>query len=141
MIWLREIINDLATIKKPGQAINYVHTGKNEVLLDPRLIRNIVINILSNAIKFSDEGKLIEIKSNIGDNKTVLEFKDQGIGISKEDQQHLFERFFRGSNATNIQGTGLGLNIVARYVELMNGVIETESELNKGTAFKITIPC
>ncbi|HNG85398.1 MAG TPA: sensor histidine kinase, partial [Bacteroidia bacterium] len=52
-----------------------------------------------------------------------------------------FERFFRGSNATNIQGTGLGLNIVARYVELMNGVIETESELNKGTAFKITIPC
>jgi len=136
-----EIINDLATIKKPGQAINYVHTGKNEVLLDPRLIRNIVINILSNAIKFSDEGKLIEIKSNIGENTTVLEFKDQGIGISKEDQQHLFERFFRGSNATNIQGTGLGLNIVARYVELMNGVIETESELNKGTAFKITIPC
>lgn len=138
---ISEIINDLATIKKPGQAINYVHTGKNDVLLDPRLIRNIVINILSNAIKFSDEGKLIEIKTDIGENTTVLEFKDQGIGISKEDQQHLFERFFRGSNATNIQGTGLGLNIVARYVELMNGVIETESELNKGTSFKITIPC
>ena len=92
---ISEIINDLATIKKPGQAINYVHTGKNDVLLDPRLIRNIVINILSNAIKFSDEGKLIEIKTDIGENTTVLEFKDQGIGISKEDQQHLFERFQR----------------------------------------------
>jgi signal transduction histidine kinase len=60
---------------------------------------------------------------------------DAGIGISKEDKEHLFQRFFRGQNATNIQGTGLGLNIVAKFVELMNGSIHVETEINKGTTF------
>ena len=69
-----------------------------------------------------------------------LRIKDEGIGISREDQQHLFERFFRGHNATNIQGTGLGLNIVARYLDLLDGHIEPKSELNKGTEFIITLP-
>ena len=71
--------------------------------------------------------------------KLQISVKDAGIGISKEDQKHLYQRFFRGSNATNIPGTGLGLNIVARYVELLKGIIECESELEKGTEFKITI--
>jgi signal transduction histidine kinase len=66
--------------------------------------------------------------------------KDSGIGISKEDQKHLFERFFRGHNATHIQGTGLGLNIVTKYVELMNGSINFTSEENKGTTFLLTFP-
>jgi signal transduction histidine kinase len=65
---------------------------------------------------------------------------DQGIGISREDQKHLFERFFRGSNAGNIQGTGLGLNIVAGYVQLLGGTISCNSELNKGTTFTTVIP-
>jgi signal transduction histidine kinase len=59
------------------------------------------------------------------------------MGISEEDQKHLFERFFRGKNATNIQGTGLGLHIVYKYVELMNGRIEVQSELEKGSTFVI----
>lgn len=66
--------------------------------------------------------------------------KDSGIGISKENQKHLFERFFRGHNATHIQGTGLGLNIVTKYTELMNGSIDFESKENKGTTFTIIIP-
>ena len=65
---------------------------------------------------------------------------DNGIGISKEDQKHLFERFFRASNAENIQGTGLGLSIVSKYVEMLGGKIECESELNKGSVFKIKLP-
>jgi signal transduction histidine kinase len=69
-----------------------------------------------------------------------ISVKDEGIGISKEDQKHLFGRFFRGHNAVNIQGTGLGLNIVAKYVELMNGSIQVASEENKGTTFTITFP-
>ena len=69
-----------------------------------------------------------------------IEVQDEGMGISKDDQEHLFERFFRGHNATNIQGTGLGLNIVAKYVELMDGYIEMESELEKGTTFRIIFP-
>jgi signal transduction histidine kinase len=64
-----------------------------------------------------------------------MSIADTGIGISKEDKEHLFQRFFRGQNATNIQGTGLGLNIVAKFVELMNGSIHVETEINKGTTF------
>mgnify|MGYP002375080814 FL=1 len=67
-----------------------------------------------------------------------LSVRDQGIGISKEDQEHLFERFFRAKNATEIQGTGLGLHIVSKYVELLDGIIEFNSELGKGTEFIIT---
>jgi signal transduction histidine kinase len=69
-----------------------------------------------------------------------VKVSDTGIGISKEDQKHLFERFFRGHNATHIQGTGLGLNIVARYAELMNASLDFVTEENKGTTFTIIIP-
>jgi signal transduction histidine kinase len=70
--------------------------------------------------------------------KFVLSVQDKGIGIPKEDKEHLFKRFFRSSNVTNIQGTGLGLHIVNKYAELLNGVIECDSELGKGTKFIIT---
>ena len=66
--------------------------------------------------------------------------EDSGIGISEDDRQHLFERFFRAKNATNIQGTGLGLHIVGKYLELMNGSIEMKSVLNEGSVFTIHIP-
>ena len=69
--------------------------------------------------------------------RDLFEVKDNGMGISQEDQEHLFERFFRAKNATNIQGTGLGLHIVGKYVELMEGRIECKSELEKGTTFTI----
>jgi len=67
-----------------------------------------------------------------------LSVKDNGIGISREDQKHLMERFFRAANAGNIQGTGLGLHIISKYTELMNGRIECISELEQGTEFMIT---
>ncbi|MEI2748928.1 MAG: sensor histidine kinase [Ferruginibacter sp.] len=70
--------------------------------------------------------------------KLLLSVKDSGIGISMEDQEHLMERFFRGSNATNIQGTGLGLHIVSKYAELMNGTVICNSELEKGTTFTVS---
>jgi signal transduction histidine kinase len=69
-----------------------------------------------------------------------LQISDQGIGIPKSDQVHLFERFFRATNVTNIQGTGLGLHIVGRYVDLLNGTIQYSSELEKGSSFTITYP-
>ena len=68
----------------------------------------------------------------------MLSVKDQGIGISREDQQHLMERFFRGANAVNIKGTGLGLHIVSKYAELLNGTVKFKSELERGTEFIIT---
>jgi signal transduction histidine kinase len=71
--------------------------------------------------------------------RSFLSVSDTGIGISKEDQNHLFDRFFRGTNVTNIQGTGLGLHIVQRYAELMDGQISVESGLNEGTTFTVKI--
>jgi len=70
----------------------------------------------------------------------MIEIIDQGIGIPESEQKFLFERFFRASNVENIQGTGLGLNIVKRYVALLNGTIDFESRENKGTKFKIYLP-
>jgi signal transduction histidine kinase len=104
------------------------------------LFRNICLNLLSNAIKFSTEKGIISIKSVVHDNGMELTVEDNGIGIAEIDQQHLFERFFRAGNVTNIQGTGLGLHIVSKYIELMNGSIHYKSELEKGTTFTIQFP-
>jgi signal transduction histidine kinase len=73
-------------------------------------------------------------------NHYEIAISDEGIGIPKAEQKHLFERFFRASNAGNIQGTGLGLNIVKRYVELLHGEINFTSEEGKGTTFTLSFP-
>ena len=132
------ISNEISSIVKPGQEILYQHDGDSMVSLDPSLLRNVMINLLSNAIKFSPENSKIEVASKSTAGEIVITVKDNGIGISKEDKQHLFERFFRGANVTNIQGTGLGLHIVEKYVELMNGSIDFASKLEKGTSFTLT---
>jgi len=126
-------INEMTEILKPGQKVTYSHTGNNEVTLDEVLFKNILINLLSNAIKFSAENKPVFINTNVSDRKLIFSIKDEGMGISKKDQAHLCEIFFRAGNAVNIPGTGLGLHIVAKYVEMMNGTIEIKSELDKGT--------
>lgn len=137
----KDIIVELQPVAKEGQHIKYNHVGSiEEVYLDCKLLRNILINLLSNAIKFSPEKGEILLNSKIQKDCIEIEVIDCGIGIAKEDQIHLFERFFRAQNATNIQGTGLGLNIVSKYVELMCGEISFTSELNKGTTFSLKFP-
>lgn len=96
--------------------------------------------MLSNAIKYSDTGSLIRIQANCVDGELTLLVIDQGIGISADDQQRLFTQFFRAKNVGNISGTGLGLHIVARYIELMRGRISLQSELNQGTTITINLP-
>ena len=134
---VESLCNELQGIVKTGQQIQYTHQGNTMVTLDATLLKNVFINLISNAIKFSPENSLIKLSSDVG-NEIVLNISDSGIGISTVDQAHLFERFFRANNAVNIQGTGLGLHIVGKYVELMNGKIECHSELEKGTNFTIT---
>lgn len=131
------IINELQTIIKPGQQINYAHTGERSFFLDATMLKHIVMNLVSNAIKFSPENSSITVKTDNLKHTLTLSVRDEGIGITAEDQQHLFERFFRGENVTNIQGTGLGLHIVAKYAELMNGDIYCDSEIGNGTEFSI----
>lgn len=139
-IFILEVLSDLGTLCKPGQQLVAEHTGSDEVVMDKKLLRNILFNFVSNAIKFSPEGKNITVKTVVSETQAKISITDQGIGIPKADQEHLFERFFRGNNATHIQGTGLGLHIVAKYTELMKGRISYESEEQKGTTFTVTIP-
>jgi signal transduction histidine kinase len=96
-----------------------------------------MINLISNASKFSTENASIYVNSHVEGGKVFIDIRDEGLGIADEDKKHLFERFFRGKNVINIQGTGLGLHIVSKYVELMNGTIEVDSELEKGTKFNL----
>lgn len=134
---IKMIVNEIKNNLKNQQKLRYSHKGAQEVLLDPSLLKHILMNLISNASKFSPENSEIEIGTEMEDNYFKLFVKDQGIGISKEDQEHLMERFFRGANAGNIQGTGLGLHIVSKYAELMNGTLKCKSELGKGTEFSI----
>jgi len=138
--FIESLVSEMEPIAKEGQKISYHHTGSAMVSLDKRLLKNILLNLISNAIKFSPEGKEIEITSSRDKQGLHLTVKDSGIGISKDDQKHLFERFFRGHNAMAIQGTGLGLNIVSKYVDIMGGKIDYSSIENKGTTFRISFP-
>ena len=138
--FINSITNEMNVLLKPGQEIKYEHSGKNNTYTDSSLLKHVLINLVSNAIKFSPENANITIACKVDNENTTIKITDQGMGIPMADQIHLFERFFRATNATNIQGTGLGLHIVGRYIEILNGTISYESELEKGSTFKIVLP-
>lgn len=138
---IETLLQELQGITKKGQKIELSckHNGDCMVNLDKTLIRNILINLVSNAIKFSPEDSIIKIHAELQEKNLILTVKDEGIGIPISDQKHLFERFFRSSNAGEIQGTGLGLSIMAHYVSLLKGSIKFESKENQGTTFFVTL--
>lgn len=139
--FFQEILDELQGLLKSGQWI--VHTPlppDTAVFVDKKMLKNILYNLLSNAIKYSPAGKQIDFSVRVQAGKLHLLVKDYGIGIPEEEQQHLFSRFFRAHNVENIQGTGLGLNIVKRYLELMQGNVTFESKLGEGTTFLVEVP-
>ncbi|KOY87890.1 hypothetical protein AD998_18675 [bacterium 336/3] len=132
-ICFNEVTNEMQNIAQQGQKIIFSHTGDKIVVTDCSILKKVLINLLSNAIKFSPENSNIHIKSILDEQGLIIQVSDEGIGISEKDQKHLFERFFRAENAINIKGTGLGLHIVAKFVEMLHGDIFIDSELGKGT--------
>jgi len=137
--FIDDIIEEMKVIQKKGQQIICKYGGEENFTTDKRLLKNILINLFSNAIKFSGENKSIGIDiTNNGLLSVVL--KDEGVGIPEEDQRHLFTTFFRGKNVTNIEGTGLGLPIVKRYVDLLQGNVSLKSVLGEGTIVYLTLP-
>jgi signal transduction histidine kinase len=139
--FLKEVKEEVDAILKTGQQLNFDYkTNELTINTDSRILRNIFFNLISNASKYSETGKPINVKCNFEKGQFVFSISDEGIGIPKEDQKHMFESFFRASNAGNVQGTGLGLNIVKRYIELLGGSIAFKSEFGKGSTFIITIP-
>jgi PAS domain S-box-containing protein len=135
-----EIIEEMTGLLKEGQHIELRYEGPQLIESDKKMLRNMLINLISNAIKFSDANKPIDVDVAINGESATIQVKDQGIGIAREDSAHLFSSFFRGQNAQNIQGTGLGLHIVKRYLDLLGGKASIDSELGKGTTITISIP-
>lgn len=137
----KDMVEEMETISKQGQVIIRELSGDNFTInSDPNIIKNILYNLISNAIKYSGENKTILYRTEISDKELQIIVRDHGIGIPKQDQEQLFSRFFRAKNVTNIKGTGLGLNIVKKYLEMLNGSLTFESEENQETTFYITIP-
>ncbi|MBV6403785.1 MAG: Sensor protein FixL [Flavobacteriales bacterium] len=136
-----EVLEELRDLAKPGQEIRFDHAGsERRMKQDPRMIANVLRNLLTNAMKYSPEDRPIVLRTAIDGGTATVEVADRGIGIPEEDQPHMFERFFRAGNAVTIQGTGLGLNIVRRYLDLMGGTISFTSRLGEGTTFTISLP-
>ncbi|NSW51435.1 MAG: GAF domain-containing sensor histidine kinase [Anaerolineae bacterium] len=109
---------------------------------DREKIKQVILNFLSNAIKYNSRHGRIEVKAhNLGKNQVQVSFTDTGIGMSPDDLQHLFERFFRSSNAVAVaDGTGLGLSICKQIIEAHGGSIRVNSEVNLGSTFTMLLP-
>lgn len=138
--FLEDLIDEMKSTQKEGQLIDQHYSGGKEFVTDKRLLKNILINLLGNAIKFSAEGSVITLDIREQNDYLMLSVKDEGVGISEEDQRHLFSSFYRGKNAVNIEGTGLGLHIVKRYIDLLKGSIRLESSMNSGTTVFVRLP-
>jgi PAS domain S-box-containing protein len=138
--FVEELTDELKSIIKEGQEIHSFYEGESLFYSDTRLLKNILLNLLSNAIKFSSENSSIWVNFHTDGESLDISIKDEGLGISDEDQVHLFSSFFRGKNALNIEGTGLGLHIVKGYVELLDGSISLESRLDQGTTVTVSLP-
>ncbi len=135
------IIEEVKLIAKPEHQIEFIHQEKNIYgNFDGILIRQLLNNLLSNAIKYSPDGGKVKLSIKDKDSEVLFEVQDEGIGITKDDQEKLFQPFYRGTNISNISGTGLGLSILKKAVDLHNGRVEFKSKLNEGTIFKVAIP-
>ncbi len=138
--FLADIIDEIKEMLKQGQDMKLEYEGDEDFITDKRMLKNILLNLLSNATKFSGEDKHIWINVSNKNRTLSVTVKDEGIGIPEDDLPHLFDTFFRGKNVSNIQGTGLGLPIIKRYLNLLNGDISVNSRYNEGTTFCIIIP-
>lgn len=139
--FMKDCIEETEGILKKGQHIELRNkAGEITIYTDRYILKNILVNLISNASKYSSEGQPIEMEVELTGRFVHIALRDHGIGIPAKDMNNLFGRFFRASNAGNIQGTGLGLHIVKSYVDLIGGSIRCESKVGQGTTMKLKIP-
>ncbi|QTE38890.1 HAMP domain-containing sensor histidine kinase [Mucilaginibacter gossypii] len=136
-----EIMAAMKQMARPGQELTYKPVQENAVVcLDRMLISKSINSLLSNAIKYAGDETNIELVTNLTAENLLISVRDNGIGIAKQDQMQLFSKFYRINNTGHISGTGLGLNIVKRYVQLMNGTLQFWSTPYKETCFTMIFP-
>lgn len=126
---------------RPESPIEFISRSRQAIAYcDERLLRSILNNLLSNALRYTPTHKAIRLKFAKRQNHVIFTIQDEGIGIPSEDKPYLFELFHRGRNVSNIPGTGLGLSIVKQFVELQQGTIQVKSQVNQGTTFTVRLP-
>ncbi|MGL5077489.1 MAG: sensor histidine kinase, partial [Waterburya sp.] len=137
----RDLISEIQTVFNHKQTINFVYQAEQKTFnLDSKLLHHILTNLLSNACKYSPQDSIVDFEIANINSELIFIIRDRGIGIPPQDMPKLFNSFYRASNSEGFQGTGLGLAIAKEYVELHQGAIAVESELEVGTTFKVTIP-
>jgi len=139
-VFIEDLVEEITGTFKRGQKVRYVHAGETDIIQDRKILRHVLLNLLSNASKYSGENQPVDLRTIATDNSVTITIRDYGIGIPYEDQQRIFGDFFRASNAMEIQGTGLGLNIVKHYTELLGGAISFKSVPGEGTSFELNFP-
>lgn len=139
--FMEELLEEHEFVSTKNQKLVVEHKVDSEVYLDKKMLKNIVSNILSNSLKYSYPNSTVLISTSRPQPGTIqIMVRDEGIGIPPQELNQLYDRFFRASNATHIQGTGLGMNIVKKFMDLMEGEIHIESKENVGTTVYLNFP-
>jgi signal transduction histidine kinase len=137
----RQFVEEMQLSAGNQHTLTFVCQGEgNRVCLDEKLLRSLIANLLSNAIKYSPSGGKIHCFLKLEPDFVQLQIRDRGVGISSDDRKQLFEPFYRGKNVRHIAGTGLGLIVVKKCVDLHGGSIDIVSDLGKGTTVTIVLP-
>lgn len=138
---LHDLVSEAQLADKDAHKIHLeVPSGNSEATADNALLRTIIGNLISNALRYSPKGTEVHVWLVMQENSALIAVKDQGIGIPESDRARIFQAFERGSNVGQIKGTGLGLNIVRRMVELHGGTLDFTSQVGLGTTFTVWIP-
>ena len=134
-------MDDVKVLMTEKHYLNFtINLDDNAYFLDEKLIKQILLNLLSNAVKYSVKGGIIGFTVKAIEDNIIFEVIDEGIGIPQEDMANLFEPFNRGRNVGNIHGTGLGMSIIKRSIDLFGGSISFDSKEGTGTKFIVKIP-
>jgi signal transduction histidine kinase len=138
--FLEDMTREVESLRRGDQILRVRHTGAADIISDRQLLRNIIYNLASNAFKYTHHEDQVLIETLVADGDLTIRITDHGMGIPEEEQKYIFKRFYRAHNSTHIQGTGLGLNIVRKYVNLLGGTIHFESRPEESTVFTVQIP-
>ncbi len=136
-----EVVDEISHIN-PGYNIVFSQEAKTRVVADRNRIGQVLINLLTNAVKYSPESKQIKVESSIDNNNVIVSVEDSGIGINKIDQEKIFERFYRveGKNEKTFPGFGIGSFISMEIIKRHHGKMGVRSEPGKGSVFYFSIP-